>query len=276
MKRDPDQTRDELESNDFHLTAIDPLPQTYLVPDHEREMLIHHPYSAEGLVYFINPSSVIPPVILNPCPGQRVLDLTAAPGGKTIVMAGMMKNRGQISAVENVKYRFHKMRANLEKNGVTNARLYLKDGTAIGKNCPEQFDKILLDAPCSTEGRFQNHIPATFGYWSERKIAEMNRKQRKLLFSAIRALKPGGDLVYSTCTFAPEENEEPVDRILQKFGDALTVVKYEITLKNRRSGLCRWRKKEFHPSIKNAIRILPDDIFEGFFICKIRKSESTL
>ncbi|MFQ6611134.1 MAG: RsmB/NOP family class I SAM-dependent RNA methyltransferase [Fidelibacterota bacterium] len=276
LKSDPCETYDHLVSDELSLSPVAQFPHLYLIPEHQREDLTHHPFAENGFIYPINPSSMIPPLVLNPQPEDRVLDLTAAPGSKTLILAWLMKNQGRISAVENVKYRFHKLKSNLERTGVNNVRLFLKDGSTVWRSCPEFFDKVLLDSPCSTEGRFQADEPDTYKYWSERKIREMNRKQRKLLFSAVQSLKPGGELVYSTCTFAPEENEEPISRILQIFGGSLTVTKIDLSLENLHPGLTSWRKKNFHPSLADAVRIIPDGIFEGFFICRIRKSESTI
>ncbi|NQU66329.1 MAG: RsmB/NOP family class I SAM-dependent RNA methyltransferase [Candidatus Marinimicrobia bacterium] len=276
LKQNPTQTLDVLNSDGINLSPLSDLPNTFTALNEQREAITHHSFADNGNIYLINPSSMLPPLVLNPKPSDLVLDLTAAPGSKTLIMAWLMKNQGQISAVENVKYRFHKLKANLERNGVTNTKLFLKDGTTIWKYCPERFDKILLDAPCSTEARFQTNNPKSFAFWSEKKIKEMNRKQRKLLFSAIQSLRPGGELVYSTCAFSPEENEEPIDRILHKFGNKLTVSDITIPIRNWHPAKLRWKKKEFHPDLKKAIRILPDGVFEGFFICKIRKLESTL
>ena len=149
---------------------------------------------------------------------------------------------------------------------------YLKDGARVWRQCPEQFDRVLLDAPCSSEGKFRADAPKTWAYWSEKKIAEMNRKQRKLLYSAVRCLKPGGVLVYSTCTFAPEENEEVVDRALVQFGDALDVDDIELPFDNTVPGLAQWRGKTFDQRLRRARRIVPQDGMEGFFVCRLRKA----
>ena len=113
--------------------------------------------------------------------------------------------------------------------------------------------------------------PKSWAYWSEKKIAEMNRKQRKLLYSAVQCLKPGGILVYSTCTFAPEENEAVVDRALGQFGDALDVEDIELSFDNAEPGLAQWRGKAFDGRLRRARRIVPQGAMEGFFVCCLRK-----
>ena len=101
--------------------------------------------------------------------------------------------------------RFFRLRDNLARHGAENVQTHLADGTRIWRRHPERFDRVLLDAPCSSEGRFRADAPKTYAYWSKKKIAESSRKQRRLCYSAIQCLKPGGVLVYSTCTFAPKK-----------------------------------------------------------------------
>jgi 16S rRNA (cytosine1407-C5)-methyltransferase len=151
-----------------------------------------------------------------------------------------------------------------------NFRLRMEHGSKLCKEFPEYFDKILLDAPCSAEARFIIGQPKTLGYWSERKIKEMAYKQRQLILSAWNALKPGGVMVYSTCTLAPEENEMQVSRLLERNENAELV---DIDLKElkRLNSLKEWKGKVFVPSIKKALRIMPTKEIEGFFIAKLRK-----
>ena len=156
-----------------------------VVPNQQRRALTETAACRAGRIYIQNPASMIPPLLLDPQPGEWILDLGAAPGSKTLQMAGMMVNRGKISAVESVRGRFFRLRANLEKHGATLVQTYLKDGIKVWRNCPEQFDRVLLDAACSAEGRFNVNRPSSYGYWSTKKIREMQRKQKRLLFSAL-------------------------------------------------------------------------------------------
>ena len=165
--------------------------------------------------------------MLAPQPGERVLDLCAAPGSKTGQIAAVMQDAGEIVAVEKVRDRFFRLRANVAGQGATCVCARLGSGTAVAHTDPEAFDRVLLDAPCSTEGRFQTNVPATTAYWSPRKIKEMRAKQGRLLYAAVQALRPGGTLVYSTCTFAPEENEGALAKMLKTFGDRVEVVPAE-------------------------------------------------
>jgi len=136
------------------------------------------------------------------------------------------------------------------------------------------FDKILVDAPCSSEGRFQSGNPKTLAYWSSRKIKEMMRKQRGLLLAASRLLKPGGILVYSTCTFAPEENEGVVHWLLKKTKGTLRTESIDIPGVASYPVVTQWNKKEFNGEITKCFRVLPNVHMEGFFIAKFKKERA--
>ncbi len=247
----------------------------WVAPAERAALLASAPYREEQ-IYVQNLASMAPAWVLAPAPGERVLDLAAAPGSKTLQMACRMHNEGEIAAVEVVKGRFFKLRANLEAQGATNVRTFLQDGTRVWRYRPEHFDRVLLDAPCSTEGRFHLSDPASYTYWSPRKIKEMARKQRRLLFSAVQCLKPGGVLVYATCSFAPEENEAILDKTLRTFGDALHLEPLGLDLPAMQPPLAQWQGKSFRHNLSEARRLLPTDVMEGFFLAKIRKVRTTL
>ena len=265
----------ELTNAGFKLQPLTWKADAFTVPDSQRRALTESAACAEGRIYIQNPSSMIPPIALDPQPDEEVLDLAAAPGGKTLHIAALMENRGRIGAVEVVRNRFFRLRDILERGGAQIVQTYLKDGTRVWRQCPERFDRVLLDAPCSGEGLFQIDQPQSFAYWSKKKIAEMVRRQRRLLYSAVRSLRPGGTLVYSTCTFAPEENEAVVQHALERFGNALAVEEINIYLDTMQPGLSEWQGAAFSPTLRAARRIVPNGIMEGFFICKLYKREST-
>ena len=248
----------------------------YWVSHKHRDLLLTSTPFRNQQIYVQNQSSMIPPLVLSPQPGERILDLTAAPGSKTLQMACMVNQQAEIAAVEVVRGRFFKLRDNLKAQGATEVRTFLKDGRSVWKNRPEYFDRVLLDAPCSSEGRFHLSNPETYAYWSPRKIKEMVRKQRRLLYSGIQSLKPGGTLVYSTCSFAPEENEAILNGAIQKFKEKLEVQPVELSLENVSQGLTAWQKKTYDPAVMHGIRILPSYLTDGFFVCKLIKKSSTL
>lgn len=238
------------------------------VPAADREALLADAAVTDGALYPINPSSVLAARALGARPGEEVLDLAAAPGGKTLILAAAMGNSGRIAAVEAVKGRFHRMRANLERLGVTNVQLYLADGRSIGRKVPERFDRVLLDAPCSSEARIRLDEPSSYAHWKPRKIRETARKQRGLIRSAFAALKPGGEMLYCTCAFAPEENELVVAYLL---GAEPAAVLLTLDVPGH-PGLTCWEGRELDPRLERTRRILPDDLFDGFFIARIGKA----
>ncbi len=225
----------------------------------------------KGLIYVQNLSSMIPPLVLDPKEEDSILDLCAAPGSKTTQLAALTRNKARIIAVEKIKPRFFKLLRNLEIQGVENIRPLLLDGVLIHKKLKEEFDKILLDAPCSAEGLFYLQNPRTFKYWKPKKIRESAHKQKRLLSSALRLLKPQGILVYSTCTFSPEENEAVIDFALKKFKGELICEEIDFKIPNRFKPLIKWKEKEFDLQLEKAARIIPDNLYEGFFICKLKK-----
>ncbi len=224
----------------------------------------------EGLIYVQNVSSMLPVIYLEPQNNERILDLCAAPGTKTSQIASSAP-QAEIVAIEKDRIRYYKLLANLKIQGANNVKVYLLDGIWVRKRYPDYFDKILVDAPCSAEGRFFVNDPRTYKYWRAQKVKEMQRKQKRLLHSAFFALREGGILVYSTCTFSPEENEEVIDWFLEKFKDRLELLPLDTPLKNTLSGLVSWQEKNFSPLLRLSRRILPNEYMEGFFIAKIRK-----
>ncbi|NKB70329.1 MAG: RsmB/NOP family class I SAM-dependent RNA methyltransferase [Candidatus Latescibacteria bacterium] len=276
LQGEPQETLAQLHAEGFTLNQLDWPDDAFSVPADQRRALTDSPACRQGRLYIQTPSSMIPPLLLAPRPDEWILDLAAAPGGKTIHLAGLMGNQGRISAVEAVRKRFFRLRTNLETHGVANTSTYLKDGTRVWRVCPEQFDRVLVDAPCTGEGRFHTDDPRTFAYWSNHKIRQMVRKQQRLLFSAVHSLRPGGVLVYSTCTFAPEENEGVIDRLLRRFDGALSVEPISLPLDNAQAGLSQWNDRPLHPHLNRARRILPDGLWEGFFVCRLKKERSTL
>lgn len=225
-----------------------------------------------GRLYIQNLSSMIAPILLAPKPEETVLDMAAAPGGKTLMLAGMMENTGWLSAVELSRERFFRMCDNLKSQGVTNAHTYMTDGRSVGKKCPEMFDRILLDAPCSSEARFKTHEPKSMSFWTIHKVKETSKLQRRLLLSAYDALKPGGRLLYSTCSFSPEENESPLQHLLERHGEHLKILPLSLPFDNIQKPLERWGKEIYDERIQNAVRILPTDTIDGFFICLLEKN----
>ncbi len=245
-------------------------------PDENVKKLTDTESHANGELYIQSLSSMIPAIILDVKPGDKVLDIAAAPGSKTTQMAAMMENNGEIIANDLSRARTFKLRANLKQQGVTNTKVLNIPGQFLWKKFPEHFDKALVDAPCSLEGRIKCFDPKTFKDWSVKRIEILSQRERFLLRSAISAVKPGGTIVYSTCTLAPEENEEVIDWILKKENGAIALESISLPQIPVIKPITGWRKKVFDPQIKKTMRIMPSETMEGFFVAKIRKIRNTL
>jgi tRNA (cytosine49-C5)-methyltransferase len=273
LKTTPAELEAELiqEAIPYERVGWDILEGVYRIAPSDKLRLTQTKAFYEGRLYIQNLSSMIAPVLLAPRPEETVLDLAAAPGGKTLMLAGMMQNTGWLSAVELQRERFFRLCDNLKHQGVTNAHTYMTDGRSVGKKCPEMFDRILLDAPCSSEARFKTFDEKSTSYWSIHKVKETSKLQRRLLLSAYDALKPGGKLLYSTCSFSPEENESPLQHLLERHGAHLKTIPLTLPFDNIQKPLSRWGKEIYDERIQNGVRILPTDTIDGFFICLLEK-----
>lgn len=219
----------------------------------------------KGYIYFQSLSSMVPPLVLNPKPGENVLDMTAAPGSKTTELACLMENKGYILANELDKIRCERLKYNVQVQEASIVEVINGRGEKLGDNYESYFDKVLLDTPCSGEGRFIATSPMTYRNWSKKTVNDLVKMQKKLFASAYKALKPGGTLVYSTCTINKDENEYILDWALKNFN--LKLINTEIDIKDSICGFNEGLDK----SINNAIKILPSKIMEGFFVSKFIK-----
>lgn len=248
----------------------------FIVKNQTLRELIELDLYKQGFFYVQSLSSMIPPLVLDPKPGEKILDICAAPGSKTTQMAALMENQGEIVANDTSQVRIWRMEANLKIQGVTNVTITKMAGQAIWQKYSEYFDKTLVDVPCSMEGRIFLDDPKTHRNWSPQKIKELSKMQKWILRSAISATKPGGTIVYSTCTLAPEENEKVIEWILKKEKSA--VVLEEINLPNLSTypAILNWKNKMYREDIKKTLRILPSEKMEGFFVACLKKIKSTV
>ena len=225
-----------------------------------------------GYYYIQELASMLPIIALEPKPDEFILDLCAAPGSKTTQIATQMKNTGVIIANDVSLGRIKILASNLERCGVTNTIITRKEGYNFCKRLEKegfQFQKILIDAPCSGEGTLRSD-PKTFQMWSINNIKRLSKIQKNLLSAAIELLAPNGELVYSTCTHAPEENEEVVDFVLKKF-DNINIEKIELPVKCR-TGITKWEDNKYNDGVTKSCRIYPqDNDTEGFFIAKFKR-----
>jgi len=226
-----------------------------------------------GYYYVQELASMLPIIALKPKPDETILDLCAAPGSKTTQIAAEMKNIGLIIANEIHLGRIKILASNLERCGVTNTIITRKEGRVLCSKLKQKdfkFDKILLDTPCSGEGTLRS-TPATYLMWNPKTIKRLSRLQKQLFEAAFEILKVGGEIIYSTCTHAPEENEGVIDYALERFKNQINIEQIKLPIKCR-SGISKWQDKEYNKKVKQACRIYPqDNNTEGFFITKLKK-----
>ncbi len=223
---------------------------------------------ALGYFYVQEAASMIPPVVLDPQPGERVLDTCAAPGSKTTQMAQMMQNKGVIVANELTGMRIAALGINLQMCGVRNTIISQMSAERIREM---EFDKVLVDAPCSGTGTIRKSL-RTIEMWNPKLAEFMAKTQRNIIKSGFNVLRPGGTLVYSTCTLEPEEDEGVIDFLLREFPNA-KVEKIELDIK-RSPAVTEFDGKVYSEEVKKCLRIWPqDNDTEGFFVAKIRKEE---
>ncbi len=172
-----------------------------------------HPYHEAGVYYLQEASAMAPVALLDPQPGERICDLCAAPGGKTTQIAGRMQGQGFLLCNEWSPKRAKILSRNIERMGVANALVTNEPTENLARRLSGFFDRVLVDAPCSGEGMFRKEEAAVTD-WSQETVEMCARRQQEILNNAAALVRPGGRLVYSTCTFAPEEDEEAVAEFL--------------------------------------------------------------
>jgi NOL1/NOP2/sun family putative RNA methylase len=275
LKISPDKLKKELEDKGWKINQpIHSHPEIMVIESQLEPGEIGRTFEhLLGYYYVQEISSMLPIIALNPQPNERVLDLCASPGSKTTEMASFMKNTGLIIANEPDFGRMKILSSNLERCGVSNVIVTRKEGTALCNKLSENgfsFDKILVDAPCTGEGTLRAN-PKTALMWNPNGIRKMSSLQKRLISSAIKLLKVGGEVVYSTCTYGPEEDEEVVDFVLREFPEQIEIEKISLPLKTH-PGIQKWQGHEFSEKVKFACRVFPfDNNTEGFFITKFKK-----
>jgi tRNA (cytosine49-C5)-methyltransferase len=227
---------------------------------------------ASGAAFMQNAASWLPVLALHPQPGERVLDVCAAPGGKSSHIAAITDNQAQLWVNDNSRGRLAKMQANFKRLGVMPQDVTLFDATQLARKLDgEQFEKILLDAPCSGEGLMRLGRDKDFATWSVAHIKRLQQLQKRIITQSWQLLAPGGTLVYSTCTMAPEENEAVVDYMLRTQPDA-RIVPFKLDVPNSVMPLREWNGRPFNPAMNDCLRLAPSPEIEAFFVCKLRKA----
>ncbi|MEA3342670.1 MAG: RsmB/NOP family class I SAM-dependent RNA methyltransferase [archaeon] len=266
-------TREEcvsrLKEEGFVLKSIPWNKWGFWVEDKRDVALGNTPEHFLGYFYVQEASSMIPALVLGAKEEETVLDVCAAPGSKTTQMAEMMENTGLVVANDTNISRIKALRYNLDKGGVVNTIVTRMDGAKLNR-CGIEFDRVLVDAPCSCEGTVRKDWKV-LSHWSEPLIFNLSRLQKHIVLNAVQCLKSGGVLVYSTCTLAPEENEGVVSYLLDKV-KGLSVERIEVDGLKTREGVLEWQGERFSEDVRDCARIYPqDNDSEGFFVAKIKK-----
>ena len=218
------------------------------------------PAYEQGKVYLQSLSSMLPPLVLDPRPGADVLDMCAAPGGKTTQMAALSGGRAHITACEMHGPRAEKLAFNLRRQGATGVNVMRTDARRLDDFF--SFDQILLDAPCSGSGTVRLGDPRVARRLTPRLVDKSVTSQNALLDKALRLLKPGGELVYSTCSVLACENEQVVRRALERHRCRMVPIDAD-----RFGGL-----PLLPTALEGALCVCPSELYEGFFVAKIRRS----
>ncbi len=257
----------ELENLGFQIQK-GPLENSYIVRSFPLEIkLSETDLFNEGKIYIQNLSSMVPALVLNTQSGDMVLDLCAAPGSKTSQIADLVGNKAKIYAVESNTKRFYTMKKNFLEQGLEAVITVNARAEALPFLYPSwinYFDRILCDVPCTNEGLIRDLQHYDFNYWNPKTSKRLSQLQKKILASGIKLLKPGGVLVYSTCTYSIEENENVVGWALKKFPE-VHLSEINLNLENVVDGM--------KDKTTLAKRILPDENFMEFFLAKLMKEQ---
>ncbi len=220
-----------------------------------RELNIYN----NGEIYLQSLSSMLPPIILSPKENENILDMAAAPGGKTTQVSALSNGKALITACEKNKVRSERLKYNIEKQGANGICVLVEDARKL--NSFLSFDKILLDAPCSGSGTICLNDEKLERYFKEELIERSSKVQFELLKKAVEILKPGHEMIYSTCSILKNENENNLLKILKSGKVEIVPISEEI-----------FRDIQVLPvTIEGTICVCPSKLYEGFFIAKLRK-----
>lgn len=259
LKTSIEKVEEVLKNNNIEFEKVSWSDVAYIVKNVREDTLKELEVYKKGEIYLQSLSSMLPPIVLEPKENTDILDMCAAPGGKTTELASLTNNNANITACELNKIRIEKLKYNIEKQGATSVYIMQEDGRKI--NDFFSFDNILLDAPCSGSGTLNVENVNLEKTFTEKLLEKSQRAQLELLSKAVKILKQGQEMVYSTCSILSKENEEIVSKILKN--NKVEIVPIE------------FKGKEELPllptKIAGTLCVMPTKLYEGFFIAKIRK-----
>lgn len=255
----------------FHLKKVPWISNGYFYEAEDAPA--KHPFYSAGLYYLQEPSAMTPASRLKVQPGERVLDLCAAPGGKATELGAALQGEGLLVANDINTARARALLRNLELFGISNSFVANEPPHVLAERFPEFFHKIMVDAPCSGEGMFRKN-PAVVDSWQEKGPEYFSKLQREIIVQAADMLLPGGMMFYSTCTFSPLENEKTITHLLKERPD-MEVIPME-DYEGFAEGLTSYRGEVFDESCKLCRRIWPHKMSgEGHFMALLHKKSGT-
>lgn len=255
IKSDKEKIKNKLQEAGVQYEAVSWYEEALIIKNVREDEIKKLDIYENGEIYLQSLSSMLPPIILEPKAGENILDMAAAPGGKTTQISAITQNKAYITACEKNKIRAERLKYNLQKQGIGCVNIMLEDARKLSDFF--SFDKILLDAPCSGSGTmsvFDNGF-------SKELIDRSSKTQEELLRKALNILKPGGEIVYSTCSILAQENENILKKVLQKCSAEI------IPIENIEG------VPVLPTSIDGIMCVAPTDLYEGFFVAKIRKKD---
>ena len=262
LKTSIEKVEEVLKNNNIEFKKVSWSDVAYIVKNVREDTLKELEIYKNGEIYLQSLSSMLPPIVLEPKENTDILDMCAAPGGKTTELASLTNNNANITACELNKIRIEKLKYNIEKQGATSVYIMQEDSRRI--NDFFSFDNILLDAPCSGSGTLNVEDVNLEKTFTKKLIEKSQKAQLELLNKAVKILKQGQEMVYSTCSILNVENEEIVSKILKNNKVEIVPIEFE--------------GKEELPllstKIDGTLCVMPTEFYEGFFIAKIRKNHN--
>lgn len=261
IKSNIEEIKKELEKEKIEYETIKWSKEALIIKNADEKTIQEMEIYKNGKIYLQSLSSMLPPIILEPKEGTDVLDMAAAPGGKTTQIAALTNNKAHITACEKNKIRAERLKYNVDKQGATCVFIMPKDSRFIDDFF--SFDQILLDAPCSGSGTLDYNDANIEKYFTEQLIERSSKTQKTLLSKAIKLLKPGHEMVYSTCSILDCENEDVVASVIKNGNIEIVPINFE--------GM---EELPILPTkISGTLCVKPTELYEGFFVAKIRKNK---
>ena len=258
IKSNSDKIEEELKKQQIEYEKVGWSEEAFIIKNKREKEIEELEIYKNGEIYLQSLSSMLPPIVLEPKEGADILDMAAAPGGKTTQIAALVNNKASITACELNNIRAQRLKYNIEKQGATCVYVMQTDARKIDDFF--SFDQILLDAPCSGSGTLNINDESLNKVFTEKLIQKSVKSQKELLKKALKILKPGKEMVYSTCSILQEENEDIIKTLDKK--------EYEI-IPIKFDGM---EQLPVLPTIiEGTLCVMPNDLYEGFFIAKIRK-----